>query len=82
MVLEPYTVVGGVAAKVIKYRFSIDTVIALKQSKWWSYVPGSLNDFGLTAPERFVEDLLSEEESLPIYEPVAPAARDLVEFAL
>lgn len=33
--VEPYSIVGGVPAKIIKYRFSQDEVEFLTQFKWW-----------------------------------------------
>lgn len=33
--VEPYTIVGGVPAKVIKYRFEKDEIEFLNQFKWW-----------------------------------------------
>lgn len=34
--VEPYAVVGGVPAKVIRYRFSKEQIEALLQIKWWN----------------------------------------------
>ncbi len=34
--VEPYSIVGGVPAKHIKYRFDKDTINNLLDSKWWS----------------------------------------------
>jgi Acetyltransferase (isoleucine patch superfamily) len=33
--VPPYAIVGGIPAKVIKYRFDEETIGALLQSKWW-----------------------------------------------
>lgn len=33
--VEPYTIVGGVPAKVIKKRFSDDVILKLLKIKWW-----------------------------------------------
>ena len=35
--VEPYTVVGGVPAKVIKKRFSDEKIQMLEQMKWWDW---------------------------------------------
>lgn len=37
--VEPYAIVGGVPAKVIKYRFSHDMIILLLRLKWWDWEP-------------------------------------------
>jgi acetyltransferase-like isoleucine patch superfamily enzyme len=34
--VEPYSIVGGVPAKLIRYRFNEDTIKILLKSKWWS----------------------------------------------
>lgn len=33
--VPPYAIVGGVPAKVIKYRFSDEVILKLLQIKWW-----------------------------------------------
>lgn len=33
--VPPYSIVGGVPAKVIRYRFGDDTILFLKSSHWW-----------------------------------------------
>lgn len=33
--VPPYAIVGGCPAKIIKYRFSEDTIDILQKSKWW-----------------------------------------------
>lgn len=33
--VEPYSIVGGVPAKVIKYRFNRETIEKLLDLKWW-----------------------------------------------
>lgn len=40
--IEPYEIVGGVPAKVIKKRFEEETIDNLLQSKWWSLEPKDL----------------------------------------
>lgn len=35
--VPPYTIVGGVPAKIIRYRFSDKVVKKLQSSKWWDY---------------------------------------------
>lgn len=33
--IPPYAIVGGVPAKIIRYRFDTDTITQLLESKWW-----------------------------------------------
>lgn len=35
--VDPYAIVGGVPAKVIKYRFTEDMISILLDSEWWNY---------------------------------------------
>jgi len=35
--IPPYAIVGGVPAKVIKYRFPPDTIASLLKLKWWNW---------------------------------------------
>jgi acetyltransferase-like isoleucine patch superfamily enzyme len=35
--VEPYSVVGGVPAKHIKYRFDPETIAVLQKSEWWNF---------------------------------------------
>ena len=41
--VPPYAIVGGVPAKVIKYRFNEETIKELLELKWWDY---DIADFG------------------------------------
>lgn len=41
--VPPYAIVGGVPAKIIKYRFDVKTIKELLALKWWDY---DLADFG------------------------------------
>lgn len=35
--VPPYAIVGGNPAKIIKYRFSEDTIAAMRQIRWWDW---------------------------------------------
>ncbi len=51
--VEPYSVVGGVPARHIKYRFPIDVCIDLKRSKWWEYDPMVVAQLPVDKPDEF-----------------------------
>ena len=59
--IPDYAIVGGVPAKVLKYRFSDDEIKRLNQSKWWEWpdekIKRHINKF--SAPEDFF-DLIEE----------------------
>ena len=42
--VPPYAIVGGVPAKIIKYRFSEDIIKALEDSEWWNLPEDKLKD--------------------------------------
>lgn len=46
--VEPYAIVGGVPAKLIKYRFGEEERRALMQLKWWEYGPDVLKGCDVT----------------------------------
>jgi phosphonate metabolism protein (transferase hexapeptide repeat family) len=56
--IPPYAIVGGVPAKVIKYRFEEDIIAALQKIEWWNWSRQELEthylDFRLSI-EEFVE---------------------------
>lgn len=67
--VEPYTVVGGVPAKKIKYRFPIDVITDLRRSRWWEYGPETISKIDMTDPivfsQRIGEVLASAEKFMP-----------------
>lgn len=57
--VEAYTIVGGVAAKLIRKRFSDDTAAAMDALAWWDWdhqrIHAALEDFRNLDAEQFVE---------------------------
>lgn len=47
--VPPYAIVGGVPAKVIKYRFNEEQIARLQEIKWWnksdSWLQSHIDDF-------------------------------------
>ncbi|KQS96348.1 MULTISPECIES: CatB-related O-acetyltransferase [unclassified Rhizobium] len=56
--VEPYTIVAGIPAKIIRPRFSGEIITRLEALKWWLYTPQSL--FGV--PFDKIEQAVSELE--------------------
>jgi phosphonate metabolism protein (transferase hexapeptide repeat family) len=56
--VPPYAIVVGVPAKVIKYRFSEETIAALQRIKWWDWtyetIKERMDDFHVDI-EKFIE---------------------------
>ena len=48
--VPPYAIVGGVPAKVVKYRFDEDCVAKLRASGWWRFSLSQLADVDVTSP--------------------------------
>lgn len=46
--VPPYAIVGGVPAKIIKYRFTPEQIDKLVKIKWWDYQPGILSNCDLS----------------------------------
>ena len=42
--VDPYTIVGGVPAKVLRKRFSKETIDWLEKTKWWNLPPKEASD--------------------------------------
>ena len=58
--VPPYAIVGGVPAKLIKYRFAEDTIKQLDKSEWWNFNDEKLNEVGqyMNNPEKFLMNLM------------------------
>lgn len=55
--VPPYAVVGGVPAKVIRYRFDENTIERLIKSKWWDYGPDIVKGLDFTKPDVIIGDI-------------------------
>lgn len=55
--VPPYAIVGGVPARVIRYRFPEALVERLLRSAWWQYHVADFSGLDLADPERFLDGL-------------------------
>lgn len=76
--VPPYAVVGGVPAKIIKYRFNERIIETLKALKWWEYSVTDLNGLAFEDPNKFIGAFLDRVESLEKYKPPVITATDLL----
>ena len=62
--VPPYAVVGGVPAKIIKYRFDEETIDQLLKIKWWNYSHERLKEVELHFfdVKEFIKQNLNHEE--------------------
>ena len=58
--VPPYSIVGGIPAKVIKYRFDKKTINKLITSKWWTYDSEKIKQLkkDFDNPNDFLEKLI------------------------
>lgn len=62
--VEPYTIVGGTPARVIRKRFPDETVAKLNEIKWWDWSEELLETYGddFTNPDKLIEHYKSLNE--------------------
>jgi acetyltransferase-like isoleucine patch superfamily enzyme len=53
--VPPYAIVGGVPAKLIRYRFSDDLIEKLLALRWWDFASAALVGLPFNQPERCIE---------------------------
>jgi virginiamycin A acetyltransferase len=62
--VPPYAIVGGVPARLIRYRFREKLIERFLALRWWDYFEPDFKDFGYDDPERFLgtfEDMVAAE---------------------
>ena len=55
--VEPYSIVGGNPAKLIRKRFPDDIIERLLRLKWWDYNPGILTGIDISDPAGCIDEL-------------------------
>lgn len=57
--VEPYAIVGGCPARLIRYRFTAELITKLLKSEWWKLDENILMKIGYTAnnPENFIKSV-------------------------
>lgn len=63
--VPPYAVVGGVPARIIRYRFPEETIRALLASRWWLLDPADLDAYDLASPAESAKAILERTKTLP-----------------
>lgn len=62
--VPPYAIVGGVPAKVLKYRFDEETINRLESIKWWDMPIGSLKKISFDNILKALDELEEIKKSL------------------
>ena len=68
--VPPYSIVGGVPAKIIKYRFEEKIINKLLELKWWDYGLNGLDNVDFTNIEQAVEQIeFNINNNLELFKP-------------
>ncbi|WP_325680380.1 CatB-related O-acetyltransferase [Rhodopila sp.] len=75
-----YAIVGGVPARIIRFRFSEDLISRFQRVQWWDYAAPDLDEFPVEDPVRFLDKIENESAAgrLQKWAPVLPTLYDLV----
>lgn len=73
--VPPYAIVGGVPAKLIRYRFKDEMISDLLESRWWDFHVADFHGLDVEAPEKFISEL--KERQLAGLKPLAYTPVDL-----
>lgn len=63
--VPPYAVVGGIPAKILKYRFDEETIALLLRLKWWELDENELSDCAclIKNPRAFIESISKDSKA-------------------
>ncbi|MFB9224735.1 CatB-related O-acetyltransferase [Paracoccus cavernae] len=79
--VPPYAIVGGVPAKVIKYRFPPELIARLLATEWWNYPLEVLAEFSFDDPEAFCTAFERRKSEFKKKEPRWFVAKDIMALA-
>lgn len=75
--VEPFSIMGGNPAKLIRWRFPEHVIVKLIASKWWRYSFAIFADMPLNAPEEFADRINAVGDALQLYRPERVCLADL-----
>jgi acetyltransferase-like isoleucine patch superfamily enzyme len=67
--VEPYSIVGGNPARLIKNRFPMGIIGELLSTKWWDYNFADFCDLDLGNPENFIRQFSDRKPDLAVFTP-------------
>jgi acetyltransferase-like isoleucine patch superfamily enzyme len=78
--VEPYMIVGGVPARVIRPRFSEKLIERFLASKWWEFSPDLWKSCDIRDPEKFLDDVekVRSEKFLAPFSPETTTFRHIL----
>lgn len=68
--IEPYAIVAGVPAKLIRYRFPSEIIDKLLRLKWWEYDMSEFGEIDFNNIEKAIEQLEKKLPTLEKYNPL------------
>jgi len=77
--VEPYSIVGGSPAKLIRKRFTDEIVSDLMQLKWWNYDVDSFKGFAVNDPSTFIKQFKDSNPVKVKYKTMLQTASSLSE---
>jgi acetyltransferase-like isoleucine patch superfamily enzyme len=80
--VEPYTIVAGNPARIIKKRFPIEIITELQKIKWWRFAPWQLQSIKFDDVNLALKQLDTEITSLNEYTPKLIFFKDLIQLNL
>ena len=66
---EPYSIVGGNPAKIIKYRFEKWTIKKLLESEWWLYNYVDFHGLDISNTEQFLNQFEKKVIQIKVFQP-------------
>ena len=78
--VPPYAIVGGIPAKVIKYRFPPDLITRLLATAWWEYPLEVMADFSVVNPLQFCDEFERARPDLQCRVPTFLKAKDILDL--
>lgn len=67
--VQPYEIIGGNPARVIKLRFNEEIVSGLLGTEWWHYKFTDFKDLPLSNPSEFIKEFMNIKNDLKPYAP-------------
>lgn len=80
--VPPYAIVGGVPAKIIRYRFDEKTITELLELKWWRFAFTDLDGINFADIHQAIAEIKKRisENRLQEYHPQTIGAKELAQF--
>jgi len=76
--VPPYAIVGGIPAKIIKFRFPKEIIEILNSIEWWAYSPKYLNIFNARNIVEFSNNLVKNIGNMEEFNPKVISNMDVI----